>query len=67
MNADNVIKSIKFAINNASQLSGEQIENIVLGADIWLADNCMELDLQQGLYIERIIDSLRGLIEEVAA
>ena len=67
MTAQDIIKGINFAITNATQLSSEQIENIVIGADIWLADNVFEIELDVALQIEQMTDSLRGLIDFYAA
>ena len=67
MTAQDIIKGINFALTNANQLSGEQIENIVTGADIWLADNVFDIDLDVALKIEHMTDALRGLIDYYAA
>ena len=67
MTAQDIIKGINYALTNATQLSDEQVENIVIGADIWLADNVFEIELDVALQIERLTDSLRGLIDYYAA
>lgn len=63
MTAQDIIKAIEFGIASANQLSSEQIENIVIGADIWLADNVFDIELDVALKIEHTTDALRGLID----